>query len=558
MDTTKNISQYSADSETFDLHLAVRRVRAAIIKHIPLILVSTVFALALLVVYIKVFPPIYKAEVMVAGESREDESRATYYAIWNVFRKSDLKSEPALITSRSVARQVVEQLNLKFDDVHHSMLTHVGYLWTESWLGRKYRKTKEWLFPPDPSEYNPTPEQIERARTIEAFKDSFSLEAVGNTTVGKIVVKAPTHRVAEYANKIVDVYIEQRRKLGSEEAEGAYQSLKAELDKAQQELQAVEKSKLEFDRKNSLTVEFERDKVLLNKWGELRSAILEKEAQNASLKASLKMVDDNFAKEPREVVSVRSYEESRVRGMLQAREFELANALKGLQERYRSDSPEVLETQRLLADTRAALAKEPERSELSQSKILNPAHESLRTQRQSIQIQLEANEATLNRHRQEFKILSDRMDALPSIFSQAHVLARERSAIEGRYKLLQERFMMAAVSRSAALSAPSSLRVVDYASPPMKQNWPNLKILIPATILVGVILGIGLAIVIEVFSGRATRDRLSGRRDLPVYASVRMLGALRKEGRGTLRASLRATALERLRVRVKVAHNAVR
>jgi uncharacterized protein involved in exopolysaccharide biosynthesis len=548
MEASKDLGQFRDDSEIFDLHVAVKRVRAAIAKHIPLVITCIIFALALLVIYVKLFPPIYKAEVMLTGESREDEPRAQYYALWNVFRKSDIKSEPALITSRAVAKEVVGKLNLKFDDVHHSILTHIGYLWTESWLGKTYRKVKERLYPPDPSEYNPTAEEIERARTIEAFKDSFTLEAVGNTTVGLLVVKAPTYKVSEYANTIVDVFIAERRRQNSDEADGAYNSLKAELNKAKSELEKIEKVKLDFDRRNSLTVEFERDKVLLNKWGELRSAIIDKEAQNASLKASLKLVEDDLAREPREIVSVRSYEGSRVRAMLQAREFELANALKALMERYRPDSPEVLETQRLLADTRAALVKEPERSELSQSKILNPAYENLRSQRQTTLTQIEANEATLAKHRIEFKQLSDRMDAMPTIFAQLHIINRERAALEARYKLIQDRYMMAEVSRSAALSAPSILRVIDYASPPMKQNWPNLKLLIPATIVIGMILGIGLAIVIEVFSGRATRDRLSGRRDLPVYAAVRMQSIPNGDSKRNRQMMSHTSALQRIRL----------
>jgi EAL domain-containing protein (putative c-di-GMP-specific phosphodiesterase class I)/uncharacterized protein involved in exopolysaccharide biosynthesis len=508
----------------FDVHEAVRRVRLAVLQHIPMIVVTCAVTLGLAITYVKVFPPIFKAEAMVAGEATEDASRSSYYASWNVFRKSDLKSEPALMTSRSVARQVVEDLDLKFDDVHHSILMHIGYLWTESWVGKKYRAFKAWLFPPDPAEYQPTPAEIDRARTIEAFKESLVLEPVGNSTVARLMVKAPTYRAAEFVNKALDVYLSERRRVGSQEAEGAYQTLKGEIEKVQISLLEVEQEKLEFDRKNNLSVEFERDKVLLGKWGELRSLIQEQEAQVASIQASLAVVDQNLAEEPAEIVNGRTFQESRVRGMLETREFELRSALKGLEEKYRPDSPEVLEGRRLLADTIIALENQPQRNEISQTKILNPTHQALKSQKQALQTRLASIGATLTKNRADFNILSQRLDALPAIFAQAHVIARKREQIEGRFKLLNERFMMADVSRFAAMSAPSSLRVVDYAAPPMKRSWPDLKLLLPAALAVGLLFGVGLAILAEMFSARVTRNRLAGRRELPIYAIVGLHG----------------------------------
>lgn len=508
------------DPDAFDVQASLRTLRQAVFGHIPLILACIAVTVGLVITYVKLFPPIYRAEVLVAAESQEDPSRTSYYAGWDVFRKGDLKSEPTLMTSRSVAEKVVDELNLTFDDVHHSVLMHLAYLWTESWVGKQYRKLKDWVFPPDPSEFQATPQQIDRARTIQAYRLSMVLEPVGNSTLGRLVVRAPTHRASEFANKSVEVYLAQRRKVGGQEAEAAYQTLKAELERVSVELAAAESEKQEFDRRNKLSVEFERDKVLLGKWGELRSTIGELEAQVTSANAALAVIERNLALEPAEIVNGRTLQESRVRTLLAQREFELASALQGLEERFRPDSPEVQEARRLLADARAKLAAEPERSELVQTKMVNPAHQSLRSQQQQLTAQLASHRAMLVRHRAEYAELSERLDALPVIFREAHTLARKRDALEGRFKLLNERFMMADVSRSAAASTPSVLRVVDYAAPPMKRSWPDLKILLPAAVVVGLVIGIGLAWLAELFSAKVTRERLAARRDLPLYAVV--------------------------------------
>jgi uncharacterized protein involved in exopolysaccharide biosynthesis len=116
------------DADSFDIQTSIRTLRQAVFGHVPMIVLTVVVTLSLVLLFVKLFPPIYRAEVLIAGEAQEDQSRTNYYAAWDVFRKGDLKSEPTLMTSRTVAQQVVEQMDLKFDDVHHSVLMHLGYL----------------------------------------------------------------------------------------------------------------------------------------------------------------------------------------------------------------------------------------------------------------------------------------------------------------------------------------------------------------------------------------------------------------------------------------------
>jgi uncharacterized protein involved in exopolysaccharide biosynthesis len=189
----------------------LRRARRAIVRNVWLSALSCIVALVLLFVYQRAFPPVYSAEAVLQAELDQDIVRSTYYANWNVFRKGDMKSEPALVTSGRVVEAVVKDLNLKFDDVHHTFLIHLTYLWTDSWLGKKYRSFKEWLFPPDPSAYKPTPEEIEFARTVDAFRKSVDVDLLPNTTLARIartVAQAQGGRapVARTADAVASVF----------------------------------------------------------------------------------------------------------------------------------------------------------------------------------------------------------------------------------------------------------------------------------------------------------------------------------------------------------------
>lgn len=520
MDPMKESIPHQPELDAIDWRMSLRRARHAVVRYWLLIVASCVVSFALLALYIKIFPPIYKAEAVLLGEPNEDVIRSNYYAHWNVFRKGDLKSEPELITSGKVARQVVAALDLKFNDVHHTFLTQLGYLWTESWVGKSYRRFKEWLFPPDPSAYKATPEEIERARTVDAFRDGVFVDAVPGTAVGRVVVRAPTYRAAEFANKIVDVYLAERSNMFLNEAETAYKSLEGEVRRAEVDLAAIDRQKLEFDSRNKVVLDFEKDKLLVASWASLRTTISEVTANIASIEASLEVVEQQLRSEPREIISSRTLRDSTVKGMLQAKLFQLSTSLQQDRERFVPGSPEVTQLEKFVAETRGALQQEPDKVEIGQERILNPVYNDLRQQQNGLLTKLASARATLAAKQSPLAELEKRMDQVPNLVKAVIEQTRIREGLEMRYKLLRDRMMQADVSRAAVRSAPPSVRVVDYASPPMKATWPKNVVLLPAALALGLFTGFALALLAEVFSSRVNRDRLASRPDIPVYAVI--------------------------------------
>lgn len=541
MTPTQEAIPYRPEVDNFDVAAALRRFRRAVFGNFHLIVLSCVLTIGLVLLYWKLFPPVFQAEVVVLAEGDNDPD-SQYYAMWNLFRKTDLKSEPALMTSRYVVRRVVEDLDLTFDDVYHPPLVHLAYLWKQSWLGQRYGELKEWLFPPEESALKPTPEQIDRARTVEAFRKGVMLEVVPDTTVGQLIVKAPTYRVAEYANRMIDVYLDERRKAATEEAETAYASLKAEVDRAYAELRRVEQDQLAFQQENALALEFEKEKILMAKWVELRTVVHDLEAAIASREANLQIVNEQLEKEPEEIIRGRTFQNSQLRDTIETRVFELSNQLRQAREHYVAGAPEIEEIERLLAANEAALAKEPEKGELTRSGVANPVFETLRQRQQDLTAELAASRANLQLQRAALDDLTKRIEGLPALFKTSQDFSRKIHGLEEQYSLLRERLMMADVSRATAKSAPASIRVVEYAQPPEKQSWPNMKLLLAAALVLGTIAGIGLALLVELFNVRVTRDRLTGRSDLPVYADVQLPGA-----RGALPAPANDSAVGRLR-----------
>jgi uncharacterized protein involved in exopolysaccharide biosynthesis len=547
MDSMKEAIPYQPELDPIDWRTSARRARNAIARHVPLIAMSVVFAFGLMIAYVRIFPPIFRAEVVIQAEPDSDVNRNQYYSLWNLFRRADVKSEPELITSGRVAKQVVEELHLKFNDVHHTMLTHIAYLWTESFVGRNWRAFKRWLFPPEPGSFDPTPEEIEFARTIDAFRDGVSFQGISGTSVGRVVVSAPSYRAGQIANKLVDVYLAERTRIFQGEAESAYRSLLAEVERAGADLATIDQQKLEFDTKNKVVLDFEKDKLLVADWVKLQSSVAEVQGSLAGLEASLAIVERQLQTEPEEIVQAKTLQDSKVKNMLLAREFELKNTLQQMRERYRPDAPDVQELERQLAEVRVYLAKEPDKVSVAEERVRNPAYSELRQRQQSLMSQIASARAVLEAKRRPLAAFEQRVGSFPMIVKTITEQSRVREGLEARYKLLRDRAMMADVSRAAVASAPASVRVIDYATPPMRANWPKMIVLVPSTLALGLFLGFGMALLAELFSTVVNRDRLSSRPEYPVYAVINLRPALQGNAAKAIAGPVPGTAIVRLR-----------
>ena len=448
--------------------------------------------------------------------------RSTYYANWNVFRKTDLPSEPEFVTTGRVVEGVVRKLGLRFDDVHHGLWTHAAYLWTESWLGRRYRAFKTWLFPPAPGSYQPTDDEIDAARTVDAFAKSVSVEVVQGTTFASIEVKAPTFRAAEYVNLLADTYLAERNRQFRGEADAAFEALQSEVARARTELAELEDRRLAFDTANKIVLDFEKDKLVVSNWATLQASIYDIRSSIESLEANRAVIERQLAREPAEIVASKSIADSRVKGLLQTREFELSEALRQLKDRYRPDSPEVLQLQQQLADTRASLARESAAVEVAQDRTVNPVYNDLRQRLNLVHGQLASARASLAEKQAPLAELEKRMYSVPVLIKQIGAINRDREGLELRYKLLRERAMMADVSRATVSVTSPSVRIIDYARPSANPAWPKNIVVVPAALGMGLFIGLALALLLELLNTRVNRDRLASRRDMPIYATVRL------------------------------------
>ena len=176
------------------------------------VVLATILLTTLLVgAYVWIWPPTYEAQVMVAVDSDKDIQRTAFYQGWNIFRKEGLNDEATLMTSPPVLKEVIGRLHLRYEDVYHPFTRYAIHLWGQSWVGRKYRELKKWLLGSGQTPYSLSPEEIERYEVLSDLEESVNIRQVGEASIGLLAVKGSNLRVADLANMIVQVYLEQRR-----------------------------------------------------------------------------------------------------------------------------------------------------------------------------------------------------------------------------------------------------------------------------------------------------------------------------------------------------------
>ena len=420
--------------------------------------------------------------------------------------------------SSTVLTQVINQLNLLYDDVYHSFFSYATHLWVESWPGKNWRRLKEWVFPRKRGPYDPTPEQVEFAKTLTEFKSGVGVDSVSDTDVGRLVVRGPSARVAEMANTVVQVYLKLRIDRQREEAETAYNALLAEVDKAKADLDAIEARIQKYNTDNHILLSMEKDKLDVTQWTVLRGAIADLQASIASNTDTLAQIEAQLAVEQKNVVSARLMKASSIHQTLNDKLAQLNLAEKQMLIHYRPDAPEVKELDQQIAVVKGQLAREPSEEVAQTTIMLSDGYEGLRKKKAQLEADLAGQRAALAAKQADEARLRASVSEIPRKMEVSHDLERERQMSEKRYVLLNDKLMEAGVSRAMAASAPATIKIVELAVAPDEPVWPRAKLLLAGAAAIGLLGGMGLALLVDLLSGRVDRYRLASEAGVQLYA----------------------------------------
>jgi uncharacterized protein involved in exopolysaccharide biosynthesis len=509
-------------ADNFDVRASLRAVTEATRNHASLVMLTMVLTLTLVTVYILVWPPIYKAEATLMAERDTDNARDAFYTNWSIFRKDDAQTELELLKAGPVLMEVIEKEKLTYDDVYHPFFSHLAYVWRKSLPGRAYRAVKTTLFPnKDPNA--PTEQEIQLGWTLVDMRAGISTEPVGETNVGKLTVKGPSARVGKVANTLINVYMEKRIERHHTEAMNSYEVLRTQATAAEKELNDIAQRRLVFAQERGVTFDFQKETLDVGKLALLEQDIAANRTKVATLEATLREYNKQLAGEPPTRTTLTVLELNSVREATRQKREELRLGLLHNLSRYREDAPEIRELKEDLAKLDAVLAETPDKVERSKTVSLNDVREGILAKRASLQADLEGSLAGLAVQQENAARMRKHLADFPAMQTTMRALDQEFALAQQKYNLLFVKQAEAAVSATTTKAVMPSVRVVDYAVAPGGKWWPSLKILYPSAVLVGLILGIAVALLKTYTSGLVTQDYVERRRGaVPFYGRIRV------------------------------------
>ncbi len=506
--------------DNFDVGASLRQIRNATRRHKPLVFLTAALTLALVILYVYTWPPIYKATTVLMAERDSDFSRDAFYVSWNIFRKDDARTEIELMKAAPVLKEVVERQKLTYDDVYHPFLSEVAYLWQKSPVGRVYRRFKARLFPEN---YDGLirPQDLEMGRIINDLREGVSIEPVGDSNVGRMTVKGPSRRVAAIANTLAEVYAKQRTMRHYDEAENSLAILTEESDKAEREVKAIEAKRLAYLQSHGLAFDLQKEGLEVTQLSDLEGTIASARTRIAAEEANLAEINAELAAEPTTRTVTQTTQLNAVRENLRLKRVDLETALISARDRYREDSPEVKELAGDLAKLDQLIAKESEKIDGASTQGLNSLQQELISKRDAALSDLQGLKASLTIMEATASGLRARLAQVPEMQVTLKDLDRELNSAGEKFQALLGKKAQAAVSVTTTKIATPTLSVVEDAVPPADKFWPKTKILYPAAVLVGLILGV-FAAMLKSYTERVVRreDLEPGRRFLPLYGTV--------------------------------------
>lgn len=509
------------DHDNFDVQGAWRRLYGATWQHKWIVFLTTLMTIAIVVAYIFIWPPVFESQVGFMVERDNDAARDTFYTGWAIFRKDDIETENVLMISGPILEDVARELELSYDEVYHTFLGWAKHLWRESWLGKKYKEVRETLFPRPPSKYDPTDEEIEFGKVLHDFQKGVSIQRIGESYVGLLTVKASSPRAAEIANAIFDRYREERILRHVEEANRAHETLVVEDAKVRQELQDKEDELRVFLEENEIVFDFERAKIEMGKWIDMRATLVGAESSLADIDARLQVLDGQLSAEERQMVGSRAFEQNRLRRELEMTRIRHETALVESLNRYHPEAPEVANLERTIASLTERIEAASEMVPASHTEVMNSTYETMRSKRLGLLADRSGVLASRGVLSEAEREIGERLASVPGKRTAFEVYMRDVGQLRNKYLNVHTRLIQSEVTRTTVESTMPSLRLVEYATPSGDPAWPRTKLLLLTAGCVGLLLGIGAALLRDIFLGQVRiEDVRDGRGAAAFYAHI--------------------------------------
>lgn len=478
--------------EPIDLRAYARILR----KRLTTVLI--VFFLVFTVILIATLKerPVYRAQVLleIQKENPDIPTIKDLYELESV-SESYLKTQYSILTSESVARQVIDQLHL--DSLP------------------EFNKPKWWEFRArvfKPSKQTFAMDLVDRVRDLEVyrrvlerFQDRLTVDPVSQSRLVNVSFDSnDAQRSARIVNTLAEDYIDQNLDARWKATQKATDWLSQQLVGVKAKLEKSEELLQDYAQRNGLvfleTDKGTRENAANGRLQQLQEELTKAQAGRYEKESVYRLVEAG------DYGSLPGVVDNKLIQDLSERLAELNRELADLSTKFNPQYPRVKEIQSQIDEIESALKEERQRAA---DKITNEYLAAVR--RESL-----VNQALQGQQKQ--------VNLIAEKAVQYNILEREVETNKQLYEGLLQRLKEAGVS--ASLKA-SNIRIVDSAVPPVKPAKPKIPLNLAVATLLGLVLGISTAFLQErlddTLKGADDVERVFGLSALALIPSVRHL-----------------------------------
>ena len=379
--------------------------------------------------------------------------------------ESFLRTQYNILSSRVLARRVIETLNLVDDPVFDEM-PRAGFLLETAGSLKSLLSTAFSLGGAAEPEKN-----VEESQRIDRFVEILEVSPIRHSRLVEVSYQsyAPEF-AAKVVNTLMEEFIERNFESKYEATVRATDFLQKELEELKLKVERSEEGLILYARQHGILNIDDRENVVVQKLADLNQEITEVQADLIAKKALHSVVKDATVEDlPQSLKSQAILE-------LEKRRFELEQDLASLSTRFGPEWPEVKKT----------------REEVSK------VEEQLREQKESA---IRETRLQYQVTRDHYRLLTEALEQQTQLANQLsqdsiqyNILKREVETSKQLYEGLLQRLKEAGVS--AGLKS-SNIQVVDRAEVPHEIYRPPKTLSVVLGLTVGLILGIGMAFLME-------------------------------------------------------------
>ncbi len=309
---------------------------------------------------------------------------------------------------------------------------------------------------------------------------------------------------AAIANAFGAAVVARQRDLVSSQANAALASLAQQMPLAKARMTQAQSALAAFEAQHRIANIDAQTQATIGSMTALESKIGQLQADRAQAQAQLASASSQIGGTPATITGTTTVSQNPVVAQLQTQLTQVEVQLQQAQQQYTDRYPAVIALKTQRQQLRDAIAKQAQTVVSGESEVPNPVYQQLAQQAANYRATIAADAAQIAELQRQRKALEPQLAALPAQTAQLADLQRDAKTAQDVYGALQQKYVNAQVASETALS---DVTIVQAASPHDAAVRPSLTLNLAIAIVIGAILGITGALLLEYVDGSITDER---------------------------------------------------